>query len=592
MTNELVFGIDLGTTFSSIAFVRDGKVEVVAHEGETIMPSVVGFDASGALLVGTPAKNQLAAYPERTLASVKRLMGNTTPIQLGDHTLTPPEVSALILKELARRARIATGQPVEKVVITVPAFFGDAERQATKAAGEIAGLEVLRLLHEPTAASLAFEGDAGGTQRLLAVYDLGGGTFDVSIVATDGKLTEVLASHGDVHLGGDDFDRVIAEELARQYRSSTGHDPLAERVALARLLRAAELGKRRLTEEVSTRIREEFLGTTKNGEPAHLDEELTRARFEELITPFVERTIDSVHEALRVAKKSMSDLDDVLLVGGMTRAPIIAARLTALFGRPPRRDVHPDLCVAQGAAILAARLCGQEVGRVLVDVSTHSIGPRALGERHGHLSEHCFAPVIPRGTPLPVTRSESFYTVHDDQEAWDVCVYQGESDDVRENVLIGRFLADGFTKAKANSEIVCKMTLDLDGVLLVEAIQKSTGKKKQLRIEATGLDYSAEHRESARVRSETLWSRSASAAAEPAVLEPAPRSPAAAVWVPQAQALIARGAGLLGRMANEDRAEFESLAAGISAAIADQNESAWEEKKAELENLVHYVEEA
>jgi molecular chaperone DnaK (HSP70) len=577
---------------------------VIAWEGETVMPSVVGLDPSGKLLVGTPARNQLAAYPERTVRSIKRRMGTDQEVMLGDQGFTPPEVSAHILKELARRAASVTGLPIRKAVITVPAFFRDAQRQATRLAGEIAGLEVVHLLNEPTAAALAFAGDGSGTERLLLVYDLGGGTFDASLVLTDGTLTEVLASHGDVQLGGDDFDRLVADSLAGRLQAAGHPDPRGDPTLAARLIEAAETARRRLTEEVATRVREEFFGRDRERAPLHLDEELTRDELEGLIAPLIERTLDSVHQTLTLAGRTLAQIDDVLLVGGATRTPLVGARLRSLTGRTPRRDVHPDLCVALGAAVQAARLAGQETHRVLVDVTPYSFGPSHLGELDGQLSSDCYTPVIERGTPLPVRRSSSYYTMFDDQALWDVRIYQGEDPDAHKNILVGRFMAEGFSAAPAGNEIVCRMSLSLDGILDVEVIEKRTGKKKKVRIEHATAALSPEQVEAARRRAEALWAgdeerprleeaeEEEEAAGEAHGEELAGEAAADSAWVRNARDVIARGRRLLPRMAAEDRDEFAELAAEAEDAIARQDEVAAAAVLADLVELVHYVEEA
>jgi molecular chaperone DnaK len=415
---DIIVGIDLGTTNSEVAALVDGKVEVLAADGEQIMPSYVGLSPEGQLLVGTPARNQYILYPERTVKSIKRLMGSDQRVVLGEQTYSPAEISALILRALKTRAEAALGAPVTRAVITVPAYFSDAQRQATRDAGEIAGLEVVRILNEPTAAALAYGADRQ-EDRTVLVYDLGGGTFDVSLVQVHGEITEVLASHGNTHLGGDDFDQLLLDFVHERFRAAGGLDLRADRRAMSRLLHAVEEAKKRLSFEPYAQIREEHLAE-RAGVPVHLDLEVSREEYEDLIHHLIEGTLDSVHQALADAGKRPDQVDDILLVGGATRTPLISRLLEEKTGLVPRQDLHPDLCVALGAGVLAARLAGHDVDRVLVDISPYSFGPSHLGFRHGVPSEHCYHPIIARNTPLPVSRTDSYFTIVDNQEAWRV----------------------------------------------------------------------------------------------------------------------------------------------------------------------------
>lgn len=577
--SEPVFGIDLGTTNSVIAWVSNGRAECIARDGNPIVPSVVGLDPQGRLLVGVAARNQRAAFPERTAVSIKRSMGTDARITLGGQEFAPPELSAMILKDLARRGEEATGQRVRRVVITVPAFFQDAQREATRQAGEIAGLEVVRLINEPTAAALAFEGAEKGRERTLLVYDLGGGTFDVSVVVTDGELTEVLASHGDVLLGGDDFDLLLAEHLLHGQSPRILEDP----VARARLLQAAEAAKCRLTAEVSTRVREEFV---RKDPPLHVDREIRRDEFEGLIQPLIERTLDSVHEALRASNRTLAQIDDILLVGGQTRTPLVGRRLQALTGKAPRRDVHPDLCVALGAAIAGARHAGVVIGPVLVDVTPYSFGPSYLGSVAGEFSEHCYHPVIERGTPLPVTRSETYFTAMDDQEGIDVRIFQGESRDARDNILIGRFFVDSLSPAPAGSPIAFRMTIGLDGILDVEVVEQITGMSKRVRIDAATARMTAAEVVAARSRAELLWAGEGDAADAAADAEP--DEP----WTVELRLLLGRARAVLERMAPADAEELTDLLAEAEDALARGDDGAAVDLRTEIEDLVHYAEEA
>jgi len=479
--NDLIVGIDLGTTNSEVAAFTDGQVRVLGPGDQRILPSCVGLSASGELLVGEPARNQQALYPERTVRSIKRRMGSQEMVMLGDRSLTPPEISALILRELVEWTRLSLGQRPEKAVITVPAYFSDAQRAATREAGSLAGLEVVRILNEPTAASLAY-GYGDGSRHTALIYDLGGGTFDVSVVTVEGDITEVLSSHGNNRLGGDDFDDLLAERLAQEFQKRHGIDLRnGHPSAKARLWWAAEEAKKKLSQEPYTRIREESLAE-RDGRPLHLEMEISRQEYEALIRPLVESTLDSVSQALQDCGRKPGDMDAVLLVGGSTRTPLVFNLLADRTGIEPRQDVHPDLCVALGAGVMASRLSGREVDRVLVDVSPYSFGVSFLGERGGVPYPHCYKPIIRRNTPLPLTRTERFYTTHPFQSAVDVHVYQGEDEDALKNILVGDFTIGGLTEKEDLNEILCRMRLDLDGILEVTSLEKLTGRSKQITI--------------------------------------------------------------------------------------------------------------
>jgi molecular chaperone DnaK (HSP70) len=589
--SEPIFGIDLGTTNSVIAVVRDGKPEVLAIDGSPIVPSVVGFDPSGLLVVGSRARNQRAAFPDRTIASIKRRMGSSDVIQLADRELTPPEVSALILKELCRGAQIATGERVRRVVITVPAFFQDAQRAATRAAGEIAGLDVVRLINEPTAAALAFDAGERGRERTLLVYDLGGGTFDVSIVTTDGELTEVLASHGDVRLGGDDFDELLVQRLLTGLPRANELDA----VGRARVLEAAERAKCKLTEEVSVRVREEFL--TSGADPVHLDVRIEREEFEAAIEPLLDRTLESVQEALLRSGRSLSDIDDVLLVGGQTRTPRIAEKLTRLLQKSPRRDVHPDLCVALGAAMAGAQAQGVATGRVLVDVTPYTFGAGALdpsADDDDDDGEEVFVPVIDRGTPLPVVRSKHFYTVVDDQAEVEARIFQGEHRDPSRNLLVGRFIADGLSPRPARSPVVFRFALGVDGILEVGVTDPHSGHTSSARFEGATSKMTDSELAAARARTLALFVPSAGEIEDPTV------SPAAGgdgsdttpPWIARLREQIESVRSLADRMSSADRQDAEMLIQQGIGAIAVTDHELGSSISDELEDLIHYVEEA
>lgn len=480
--NETIVGIDLGTTNSEVAALHEGEVRMLGDGPNLMLPSCVGISPAGELLIGRAARNQELLHPDRTIRSVKRRMGSPGPIRLGEQDFTPPEISALILRELARRAGGRLGADVRRAVITVPAYFSDAQRQATREAGELAGLEVVRLVNEPTAASLAY---GFGTEhgKTVMVYDLGGGTFDVSIVAVTEQITEVLASHGNTQLGGDDFDKLLVDRLARAFADEHGIDLRGpeHRSAQVRLYAAAEAAKIRLSAEPFAVVREEALAEV-GGASGNLELEISREEYARMILPLVESTLESVSRALDDAGKRPADVDVVLLVGGSTRTPLIAESLEERMGRVPRQDVHPDLCVALGAGLLGSRLAGHEVDRVLVDISPYSFGVSYLGERDGELSPYCYKPIIRRNTPLPVTRTELFFTTHDRQTEVDIEIFQGEDADALNNTQVGEFRVEGLTPVVGENPILCSMRLDLDGILEVTATEKRSSLSKKVRI--------------------------------------------------------------------------------------------------------------
>lgn len=506
MSDDIIVGIDLGTTNSEVAAFVDGRVKVLGPEGGELLPSCVGISPTGELLVGRSAKNQLLLYPDRTVRSVKRKMGTAEALCLAGQSFTPPELSALILRELAEWARRALGRPVGRAVITVPAYFTDAQRSATREGGALAGLEVVRILNEPTAASLAY-GQRGAGKRLMMIYDLGGGTFDVSVVVAEDEVTEVLSSHGNNHLGGDDFDELLAQRLFAEVRRRSGVDlTRGHPIARARIYAAAESVKHKLSYEQYATAREENLAEI-DGRPIHLEVEISRDEYEAMIRPLVESTLDSVSRALEDAGRRPSELDAILLVGGSTRTPLVSRMLEERTGIAPRREVHPDLCVALGAGVLAARLAGRDVERVLVDVSPFSFGPSHLDELGGQLYPHCYQPVIARNTPLPVTRTERYFTAMPRQTKVQVDVYQGEDPDALKNALVGCFLIEGLTPTDGQNEVLCRMSLDVDGILQVSAIEKRTGLSKQIRIEGALTKRSEQDTRASRERLGDLYAR-------------------------------------------------------------------------------------
>jgi molecular chaperone DnaK len=607
--SDLIVGIDLGTTNSEIAAFVNGKVEVLGPEADKMLPSCVGFSPAGALLVGREARHQQLLYPNLTIRSIKRKMGSTEPVKLAEKEFTPQEISSLILRQLAEWAEQALHQPIRRAVITVPAYFSDAQRNATREAGELAGLEVVRILNEPTAASLAY-GFGDATHHTAMVYDLGGGTFDVSIVTVEGDVTEVLASHGNNQLGGDDFDNLLLERLEREFQTKHGINLQdGHPVAHARLWWAAEEAKKKLSFEPYVRVREEAL-VSENGKPLHLDVELSREEYEEMIRPLIESTLDSVSKALRDAHKSPSDIDAILLVGGSTRTPLIYHRLQELTELEPRQDIHPDLCVSLGAGVLASRLAGQGVERVLVDVSPFSFGPSYLGERGGFPYPHCYHPIIYRNTPLPVTRTESYMTAHPYQTSVRIEIYQGEEDDALKNILVGDFLVEGLRPMEESNEVLCRMSLDIDGILHVTAIEKETGKSKHITIARALREKSPAEIAAARERLRALYSsRSAEGSdsdeeefasddadetGEQVAGKPPDKGvadlPQALAIVKEASDLVGQSQRLLGTLHEEDREEAIDLHEKINAAICSNDAGALKKATADLRELLFFVE--
>ncbi|WP_291992981.1 Hsp70 family protein [Candidatus Accumulibacter sp. ACC003] len=471
---ETIIGIDLGTTNSEVAIVRDGRVEVIeVAPGIRILPSVVGVADDGSLLIGEAARNQYVLHPERSVRSIKRRMGEFTAVHMAGKDYSPQEISAMILRRLREIAEAHIGATVSKAVITVPAYFSDAQRQATREAGEIAGLEVMRIINEPTAAALAYESCHHGAHKAL-VYDLGGGTFDVSVVNLESAVVEVLASHGNNHLGGDDFDLQLVAFAVAHLQTKHDIDVRDNAVAMARLQRAAEAAKITLSDQPYATLSEEFLAE-KDGVPVHLSLEIARDEYEEMIEPFVAETIEAVHVALSGAGLTVSAINEILLVGGATRTPLVQRRLEQELGLQPRADVDPDLCVAMGAAIQAAVIAGGQAPTVLVDVTPYTFGTSAMGSFNGDIYPYCFVPLIRKNTPIPVSRSEAFCTVYDGQSRVDVNVYQGEDPDALNNIEIGRFTIAGLRDAPAGNPLITTFSLDVNGILQVTSREKESG---------------------------------------------------------------------------------------------------------------------
>ncbi len=492
-----IIGIDLGTTFSAVGFVRDGIPVILANGAERIVPSVVGFTPTGQLVVGTAAVNQYVLYPENTVRSIKRKMGTGATVRLNDHDYTPTEISALILREMKRIAEADLGEPVERAVITVPAYFSDAARQATREAGEIAGLIVERIINEPTAASLAYGLDrVDDEQQLIAVYDLGGGTFDVSIVELSQGVMEVRASHGDTHLGGDDFDEMLLDYVADLFLNEHGIDPREDLKARARLLRAAEAAKIALSSRPFTRIREEYL-LEKEHHPLHVDMEIDRETFESLISERLADTLISFDRALADAGLTVSDLHRVVFVGGSTRIPLVWTMVAEHTGLEPMSAINPDEAVALGAGVQAAIIAGEPLDAILVDVTPHSLGIEVAELAFGDFVSGQYSAIIHRNSTLPTTQSKVFWAMHPSQRAIEVKVYQGESPHVSQNTLLGEFLFDDL-KPETPGEpprITVQFDLDVSGILNVSAVDRGSAAVRQTTLQAAHTRLSPSARE-------------------------------------------------------------------------------------------------
>jgi len=592
-----IIGIDLGTTNSVVAGMLNGRVTVLAASDERIMPSIVGLDMAGNLVIGEIAGNQLAAFPERTVASIKRRMGTNDPVQLADQTFTPQEISAIVLRRLAQQASQALGQPVNRAVITVPAFFDENQRQATREAGVLAGLTVERIINEPTAATLVYHADSEQLQHIV-VYDFGGGTFDVSIVKYEMGVVEVLSSKGDTQLGGDDLDQLLLDHVAEEFQRLHSIDLRDEATSKYRLLQACEAAKCQLSEQVSVTISEEFI-TEVDGRMLNLDISISRSEFEQMIDPLISRTIDCVNDALNDSGLSINDIDDLVLVGGSTRIPTVIGRLSDAYRTNPSRAVDPDLAVALGAATQAAMLSGQSVGPVLVDVSSHTLGIEVLDFIDSFAPQIAFSPLIQRNSPLPASFEDIYSTTFEDQEVAEIVVLQGENNDTSQNQRIGSFKLDLENIGENNGKIIVRFDLSLDGTLTVLAIQQSTGKQQQLVINNALTDFQSSDRENAVERLNALFGSENN---EGVVITPASMAERTIVATddastqasnseqyPAALALLQQFSNLKNIPA-DDVEDVESVSRALREAIDSNDASQVAALSEELEDILFYME--
>lgn len=471
MSKPVIIGIDLGTTNSEVAFVKGNQPQVLKIGGNAIFPSCVGVDQDNRLIVGQEARNQAVAYPDRTVLSIKREMGNNKKVSLADQSYSPQEISAIILRDLKEKAEQVMGEPVGHAVITVPAYFTDAQRNATQEAGAIAGLEVVRIINEPTAAALAYgENRVSEETRTILVYDLGGGTFDVSIVRIEDQVVEVLASTGDNRLGGDDFDNKIVNWLAGKLKQENNLHVMEDRTVMARLKSVGEKAKIELSSSMSARIQEDYIAGN-----VHLDVTLKRDSFEAMIQEEIDRTMGSVTRALQDASVVPGQIDRILLVGGSSRIPMISTMLEQKLNLEPNQNIDPDLCVALGAGIQAAREMGVDSSGVLIDITPYTFGTSAADFNENGFDPHVFVPLINRNTKLPFSHTERFYTMVDNQGVVLVQVFQGESPNALDNILIGSYSFE-LSNTPAGSAITLTYDLDVNGILKLEAVEQDGGK--------------------------------------------------------------------------------------------------------------------
>jgi molecular chaperone DnaK len=583
-------GIDLGTTNSEVAIVENGQARVLPiHDEDLMLPSCVGFNANGQLLVGRDAWRQYAAAPERTVKSIKRWMGTdhktTLKINAEDtREYLPHEVSAIILRTLKERAEQVLGEAVTHAVITVPAYFTDAQRQATKLAGEVAGLEVLQIINEPTAAALTYDARSDETERVL-VYDLGGGTFDVSVVEITGDVTEVLASHGNNRLGGDDFDRRLQLYLAEQFQTAHSLEVPDDDATQARLLRAAEQVKIELSSHAFVTVREAFLAS-KGSTALHLETEIARSDFEKLIRPLLAETLEAIDRALEDAKLSADDLDRVILVGGSTRLPLVHEMVSEHLGQQPIDGVQPDLCVALGAAIQAGVLSGESVDAILVDVCPHSLGIAAAVSSPMGMMSGFFSVVIPRNSVVPISRSEVYFTSTDNQTMVQVEVFQGENVRAEENVPLGEFMVHNLPARPAGTvQVEIHFDFDINGILTVTATEKGKGNQGSLVVNNSAVQKLSSHElTTARSEMDALFSEfgglgnTVDIASEETVIPL------------EILALQTRAQTALNALEDDDeKQELVDLMEQLTDCLADGNDDEIEDAQASLEDLLYYI---
>ena len=582
---EPVIGIDLGTTNSEVAIIAGGAPRIVDADDDPILPSCVGLDDSGAIVVGHQARNQYAVAPERTVRSIKRLMGSDTRVRMGPEAYRPQEISAFILKALKERAAGALGRPVRKAVITVPAYFTDAQRQATREAGRIAGLEVVRIINEPTAAALAYHGGGDGERKIL-VYDLGGGTFDVSVVRIEGGVVEVLATSGDNHLGGDDFDALILDRINAHLETDTGLDGARDDGVLqARLRGAAEQAKVELSRQPYVLVEEDHVAMVDDA-VKHLSWECSRSDFEGAIEELLAGTMRAVTTALDDAAVRPNELDRILLVGGSTRIPRVSQLLAERLGQEPHGEVNPELCVALGAGVQAGIEMGLDMPAVLVDITPYTFGTSILGELDGRRYAHQFVPLIRRNAKLPATHTEAFYTVYENQPSAEIKVYQGEDPDALQNVEIGTFLFEGLNRQQGARDrgLLFTYHLDLDGILSVHAVERATGREIRGVIEQAIGRSTEDALSASQERISARWGEEPEPAGDAGGQADAPELP------PELGDTLRRAEAALATAPDEDKEELVNLMEDLRDAVKAGDTERAAGARRELDEILFYME--